>query len=312
MIVEFLLEAARVIAFAAIGLAIGLLGLLAFGLVGLLVNAVLLRLKRSTPRGQAHNTKRTALIRGRMNRLAQPTLLLIAARRPGFSKLGGNPELPEGSPWPAGVGSPRSFLAQVDFTDARAAGGPDWLPEDGKIYAFYDDRRLGFSDLVQIVYSREPPEIGASPPAGVPAKLRFPERRVEFLRLRSIPSLDWLGIDVGELDDDVDLDELADLPNEAFGDELQHRIGGYPSEIQDEQMALSCERLRRGLDPHDGEEPTPALLRASKAWRLLLQIDSDPALKMNWGDSGMLYTFVREQDARAGDFSKTVTLFQCY
>lgn len=135
-----------------------------------------------------------------------------------------------------------------------------------------------------------------------------------FERHSSLPSLDWLGVDLGEAGlDDGELDELAGLPDEPFGDEVQHRIGGYPSEIQDEQMGVACELIRRGLPPaHDGTEITPAILRASRAWQLLLQIDSDPALKMNWGDGGRLYVFVREQDATAGDFSKTVTLSQTY
>lgn len=276
------------------------------------IHLALDKAKRRKRRQSGQGSNQGSHIRGRMTRMARPTLLMTPTKRPGFSKLGGEPELPPGLAWPAGQKASRAFLAQIDLSEVRAAEGPDWLPADGRLYAFYDDERPGFADLVQILHSLDVAGDSAPVPADVSPKLRFPERRVEFLRLRSIPSLDWLGVDVGDLDDDVDLDELADLPNEAFGDELQHRIGGYPSEIQDEQMALSCERLRRGLDPHDGEEPTPAVLRASKAWRLLLQIDSDPALNMNWGDGGMLYVFIREQDARAGDFSKTVTLFQCY
>jgi uncharacterized protein YwqG len=102
------------------------------------------------------------------------------------------------------------------------------------------------------------------------------------------------------------LDRLADFPDEPFGDELQHRIGGYPSEIQSSQMAVECELAARGLEA--GAEVTDAIRRASKQWRLLLQIDSDPALKMNWGGGGRLYVFIRQKHAEAGDFSRTVTI----
>jgi uncharacterized protein YwqG len=247
-----------------------------------------------------------------MTRMARPTLLLIPTKQPDFSKMGGQPELPKGQAWPSGDTCSLSFLTQIDLAEARAADGPDWLPEDGRLYAFLDEMRFGFADLVRVIHSHEPASGPAPYPTDVSPKLRFLERRVAFLRLRSVPSLDWLGVDVRELDDDIDLDELADLPDEPFGDELQHRIGGYPSEIQEEQMALSCERIRRGRQPDESEEPTPAMQRASKAWRLLLQIDSDPGLKMNWGDGGMLYVFIREQDVRKGDFSRTVTISQTY
>ena len=269
--------------------------------------------KRFFPRKRnATNSTVSSHIRGRMTRMARPTLLLTPTKQRSFSKMGGQPELPKGQAWPCGDKVSLSFLAQIDLAEVRAAGGPDWLPEDGRLYAFYDDARLGFADLVRVIYTHEPAGEPAHYPAGVASKLRFTERYVAFLKLRSVPSLDWLGIDVRELDDDVGVDELAALPNEPYGDELQHRIGGYPSEIQEEQMALTCERIRRGRSPYEDEDPSPAIKRASKAWRLLLQIDSDPGLKMNWGDGGMLYVFIRELDARKGDFSQTVTISQTY
>ena len=126
----------------------------------------------------------------------------------------------------------------------------------------------------------------------------------------SAPSLEWL--DRPDLDPELFEARVATLAD-ASDDGVQHRIGGYPSEIQDECMRLSCEHLARGLPARDFAEPTPqALDRASRQWRMLLQIDSDPDLEMNLGDGGRLYVFVRAQQARKGDFSKTVALSQTY
>jgi hypothetical protein len=251
-------------------------------------------------------------LRGLMSRLARPTLLLAPAKTPVFSKLGGDPEMPEGLTWPDGEKTPRAFLAQIDLAEAKANRGPTWLPAEGRLYAFYDEWRAGFADEVQMLFSAEPPGPAVEPPLTLAQKWRFRERRAAFLPFRSTPSLDWLGVDLAELDvSDAELDELAGAPDEPFGDELQHRIGGYPSEIQGGEMRLECEYLARGLERENGEA-APNILRASRTWRLLLQIDSDPALGMNWGDAGRLYVFIRQRHAEAGDFSKTVTLSQCY
>lgn len=256
-------------------------------------------------------------IKGRMTRLAQPTLLLTPAKKVGFSKLGGDPELPPDLVWPKEDGRPRTFLAQIDLASAQDFDPPKWLPATGRLYAFVDETRYGFADLVRILGTDLPAGPPVTPPTGVRNRedrrlaASFPERRITFENRTSVPSLDWLGVDLTEADlSEEELDELVDAPLDG---EIQHRIGGYPSEIQDERMAISCELMRRGLPPeYEGTEITPAIERASKQWRMLLQIDSDPALKMNWGDAGRLYVFIREKDALAGDFSRTVTISQSY
>lgn len=250
-------------------------------------------------------------VRGRMTRAALPTLLMTPAKSPGFSKLGGDPQLPSGAAWPTSDRGPRAFVAQIDLEAVRGQGGPEWLGDEGCLYAFVDEEGYGFADQVRVIRTCEPPGRAVRPPT--PANV-FPERHVAFESYASIPSLNWLGIDLVELDvSDDELDALSGLPDGPFADKIQHRIGGYPSEIQDEQMAISCELMRRGLpSDFEGTEITPAIMRASKQWRLLLQIDSDPALKMNWGDGGRLYVFIREKDALNGDFSQTVTVSQSY
>jgi len=248
-------------------------------------------------------------IRRKMTRAAQPTLLLTPTSTPGFSKLGGDPELPNGFEWPKSYdGKPRPFLAQIDL-GALSSGEPEWLPKEGRLYFFWDDATYGFRDLVTVFRSLAPPLATTPPPTGT--RRRFTERRVAFEACTSIPSLDWLGEDVSEANlSGAELDELAEAPSAPFGDKRRHRIGGYPDEIQEERMWLSCEHHRRDLPAPEWDAEIPdAIRRAARQWRLLLQLDSDPQLGMNFG-GGRLYVFVREQDARKGDFSRTVTLSQ--
>jgi hypothetical protein len=143
---------------------------------------------------------------------------------------------------------------------------------------------------------------------------RFPERHVSLKPCRSAPSLDWLGLDAAELGftegEFNALERIGDTPPR---DDTQHRIGGYPDEIQPERLAIACEYLSRDLDEPAFGDPIPAELEAAaEDWRLLLQIDSDPELKMDWGDGGRLYVFVRAKDARGRDFTRTITLSHFY
>lgn len=259
------------------------------------------------------NPSEAARIRGRMKRMARPTLLLTPTKTPGFSKLGGEPELPANAEWPTGEKGPLPFIAQLDLAEIRAAAGPEWLPDAGALYVFNDDQRYGFVDHMRLIYAPHGERALRPAPASLGKKQRFAERRVGFLRMNSVPSLDWLGVDLHESGlSDQELDELSEAPDADFGDELQHRIGGYPSEIQNSQMGVECEYLARGLTLDYEAEIPGAILRASRSWRLLLQVDTDEALGMEWGDGGRLYLFIREQHARTGKFDRTVAIWQTH
>jgi uncharacterized protein YwqG len=247
-----------------------------------------------------------------MRAMLAPTLLLTPTSAMVFSKLGGTPDLPTDAAWPRGHRRPRLFLAQIDFSEVPA-DAIDWLPRKGRVYAFYDPDALGCADVVQIMmHGRAPSGEWAERPSAT--RRHFRERRVSFTCLTSAPSLDWLGMDSTDvLADESEFEALWSIADAPPPDEMQHRIGGYPNEIQPARMAFVCEHLSRGLpEPRWDEQIGPGVEKASKDWRLLLQIDSDPKLKMNFGDGGRLYVFIREADARAADFSKTVTIFQTY
>lgn len=233
----------------------------------------------------------TKLIR-RIARLARPTLLFEPGGSRSFSKLGGDPQLPPKAAWPAGAEGPRAFLAQVDLGEVSDLARIDWLPAEGRLYAFLDPSTFGAPDLVRITFSTEAPGPPARQPEGVAERYR--ERRVEFTPLNSVPSLEWL-----DVRDPLDLEfEEFEARLQEFGaqpprEDRLHRIGGYPDGLQNGCLGLECEHLARGLPPPDYVTPA-AIERASREWRLLLQIDSDRDLGMEFGDAGRLYVFIRE------------------
>lgn len=305
----------------ALGLLLRLGEVLVYGLLALVFLAVVLgppgylfevlrRKFSANPLISEEARQRARRAAERMKRLARPTLLLVPTTGESFSKLGGTPDLPEDLKWPAGEGGPRTLLAQIDLAELPVGHGVDWLPREGRLYAFYDPGQQGLGDIVQVIHSRSEVRMSA---AGL-EKLRLRERRVSFEVRTSLPTTDWLNVDDTTVSNDPeDWAAVRDLGDAPPPDDLQHRIGGYPNEIQMECMPLTCEHLARGLPPHRFlADPPPAIERASRQWRLLLQIDSDPALGMNWGDGGRLYVFIKEKHARAGDFSKTVSLWQTY
>jgi|UPI00083A897E hypothetical protein len=290
------------------GLAQGLIFFAGFCVVVLLYERLRIAFRKSAPKITLDPAE-VSKLRARIARMARPALSLGPAPSPAFSKIGGRPELASDVSWPVGEEGPLAFVAQIDLEAVKSEIGFDWLPEEGRIYLFFDDERNGLADCGKIIFTRAAPGPEANPPQPLPKHRRFDERRVNFRRFTSLPSEDWLG---EEWPSGLSLGEGATLEEATFGDDPDHRVGGYPSEIQASQMFLECEYLHRGLTL-DYRAPVPDdLLQASRQWRLLLQIDSDPALKMNWWDGGRLYVFARTRDVKRGDFSKTVTITQTH
>lgn len=239
-------------------------------------------------------------LRRRRDALAESVLALVAATAPGFSKIGGIPDAPEDMSWPIGPEGAMDFLVQIDLAEARAAEGPAWLPAAGSLYVFFDER-WGFADQARVVFAPPADRKPLSPPAGVDP---YPERRVGFAKRTVQPGLDWLSEDPRRWPPEFwETEDAEDAP--------RHKIGGYPDQIQNQDIPQTCEQEARKLPGAKGagsaETEDPA-----RSWKLLAQIDSDNDLGMNWSDTGMIYVLIREADARAGDFSRTVTITQTY
>jgi uncharacterized protein YwqG len=91
----------------------------------------------------------------------------------------------------------------------------------------------------------------------------------------------------------------------AYGEPI-HQLFGSPMEIQNpmEEMCQLCFHGFDSLEYDINSDPEVAFLRDGvKDWQLLLQLDCDKNLDWEWGDTGMLYFWIRKQDLEKKDFS---------
>lgn len=238
---------------------------------------------------------------------AQPCVSLEPSAEPTGCFCGGAPDAALSQPWPQWQGDPLAFLAQIDLAAVTAAGGPDWLPADGVLLFFYGpDERWGFDPADRgawVVMLGQPGTAPTMPPV-------YPLRHLQPVAAQSYPQPDRLRQQF-EAEHDNSWENAW-----AFADpaEPAHKIGGYPDPVQGDEMELECQLASNGVDvgsPEGYASDAAKRLESGRAdWRLLLQIDSDDAVM--WGDVGKLYFWIREQDARAGDFSAAWLVLQCH
>jgi uncharacterized protein YwqG len=254
-----------------------------------------------------------------MQARAAPCVRLVGGGA-GRSTIGGVPDLAADIPWPTWNGRCLSFLAQLDLAELRAAQGPDWLPERGLLFFFYDEEQgnWGFSPddrgSAAVLYDPNSQFPGGARTLPQPPPALFPAQPVAMRPHLSLPTPERLKIVSWDWPD-ADLDALDAQLAANEGDGPLHQVGGWPHPIQNDNMELECQLASNGVDcgGPDGyrSEKAQALRPGAAQWRLLLQLDSDEASDMMWGDSGMLYFWIREADARAGDFSKVWLILQC-
>jgi uncharacterized protein YwqG len=280
------------------------------------------------------------LAHAELSRLAQP---ILAAAQPavlvellpvsqgdlplGASKIGGDPDLPAGYPWPAWKDQPQGFLAQFDLSAASACDLQGLLPRDGLLSFFYD--------LVDTPWGYDPAQQGYSHiayfPAGTPLSRRespdkeilLPCSPVIFSPALTIPVMgsqayDQL-VDKAKLKKD-EVDRYWDLPGEVraaycqIDSETFHQLLGHANNVQDD-MQLEAELVTNGLYCGDQtgyrDRRRKNLEKQSHHWQLLFQLDSVEALGMMWGDMGRLYYWVKRDDLHQRQFGGHWMTMQC-
>ncbi|GAA3863204.1 DUF1963 domain-containing protein [Streptomyces sedi] len=245
--------------------------------------------------------------------------------RPRGGALGGEPALPEAAEWPVWEGhGPLSFVASLDCAALAATGeGPVSglpLPTSGTLLFFYFDGRA--ANYAQLVDPTEPTTPGARVlhvPAGTPTAPRPTPESLEPYRhvpLCVEPAVEFhvpeverfyasLGLDAETVATDPVYVGFRDAVEELVHSRACHQVGGAPQELG----GWGPEYTVADFPPHwDLEEFTPdnphlGDIQAEAArWRLLLQLDSDEDAEMEWGDAGILYWLMTDDDLAAHRF----------
>ena len=237
----------------------------------------------------------------------------------GSTKLGGRPDLAPFSSWPSRAGAPQSFVAQLNLADTASLGSQRAvLPSAGLLVFFYDteQRAWGFDPADQGAWQVsfiEPglPLVRTDFPANLPEHGRYQE--VQLAGEHEVTYAPWESFAVDQLG--LSRDERFAYA-EAFGDReaVIHRLLGHPDPVQGD-MQLECQLASNGIycgNASGYRDPrVPTLRPGAAAWRLLLQIDSDDAAGMMWGDVGRIYYWMHTEDLAARRFDRAWLVLQC-
>jgi len=254
----------------------------------------------------------------RVQRLARPALRLRSGvGETGRSRLGGDPLLPEGTAWPRWGSEPLSFLALIDLADvdARLLGLP--LPAGGLLNFFYEakkQRAWGYdprhANGWRVIFTDGADAMVAAAPR---AALHTPATPVAFEPRLTIPGwTEHVFADLGESDVDAVCDVNMAWEQQFVDDEPVHQLGGWPGLIQ-LPIWRECQLGYHGV-PYAEQPNDPrveSLEFGNPDWTLLLQLDSDTALRWKWGDGGRLYFAARQDDLAAVNFGASWMVLQC-
>jgi len=251
--------------------------------------------------------------------LARCAVLLEQVERPQVCRLGGFPRLPASIAWPDRKGRPLSFIAELDLAALRAVGGPDWLPASGLLHLFFDSEEepWGFDPADRDGWKVLMTEGVAAGPRPLPPGLSS-DRVFKPVMLAGRSALTYPTTERVTLPPEVgrafDFETVYAFMDADLGDGPRHQVSGYPSPIQGDGMELEAQLVSNGVymggSDSYSDQQIAALEPGAADWRLLLQIDSDHRAGIMWGDTGTLYVWAREQDARAGDFSRVWMIVQ--
>jgi len=259
---------------------------------------------------------------GYIDSLKLPTIALARTDEQVFSQIGGLPSLPQNVPWPEWKGAPLAFLCQLDLSEIPEICERNGLPALGILYFFYcqEQETWGFDPIDKgswrVVYTNSPREKCTEHPApdGLDPDFVYKKKSIVFRPIETYPDCQDDRIDSLNLSDRQG-DQYVEVSTAVFEGEPAHHLFGYPAPIQGNDMDLECQLVSNGVycgDASGYNSPQRKALEAHKSdWVLLFQLDTDDESEMMWGDSGMLYFWIKKDDLKEARFENCWMILQC-
>jgi uncharacterized protein YwqG len=233
----------------------------------------------------------------------------------GNSQLGGRPRIPKGFQWPKrNDGTPLHFLCQVDLAElTKFSSARQNLPAEGMLSFFYEsgEQPWGLTkaekDGWRVYYFRQSKDLEE-----YEEEIDLlPMFKIRFTEEPTYP--DALSDEVESLAADAH-DEYTDFSLECYGDRPFHRLLGHPQLVQtDLRQPLEIAAKDVDIDNAMSDiEKATHLFKASRRWKLLLQIDTDENAGMMWGDGGTLYFLIEDEALKKKNFDNVWLQLQCF
>lgn len=251
---------------------------------------------------------------------------------PGSSRLGGEPDLPQNTPWPQWSGNAMNFIAQFKLEEVATAQPDNLLPKTGLLSLFMGidagDAILGMPEskgMLKMIWT--PPDVSLQRQTmpTVPEDLEpfagYDEAAISYkaggyvLPKEDSYLIEALNLSPEELENYLDL--IQQLNKEIPEGQPAHQLLGHPLALQSNDMEMACARAIAGEDPFtvslpDDPQFTEWLQRAA-GWQLLLQLDSDEEnSNLLWGDAGLNYWFIQHADLMQQKFDAIWVQMQCH
>jgi uncharacterized protein YwqG len=247
---------------------------------------------------------------------ALPSIRLRAKRvdesllKPGETKFGGTPDLPQGVSWPVSDGIPLPFIAQINLSTVAPYDMKQVLPQNGHLYffldvdAYFDKLSSGktYQNTYYVFYHSD--SLQYLHRSTFPAQLQRRYHSCEVLCTTEMTLPDYSRFDPTTFERCGFTAPLSEEEEEAY-DIIKaqlswtaalkyhlplHRLLGHPDNVQWDMYS------ELGGTPED--------------WTLLLQIDSDDAPDMEWGDTGRIYFWIATKDLLRHDFTHIQFILQ--